>query len=134
MINEASIAKMKKGVVILNTSRGALIDSEALLEGIKQRHVGAACLDVYEEESNVFFHDYSNHIVNDDTLARLISMPNVIVTSHQAFLTNEALTNIADTTLSNIREFFIKDTCSNEVCYKCANLANCRQEHDKKCF
>ena len=103
MVNAETIAKMKKGVVLINTSRGALIDSEALLEGIKQRKIGAACLDVYEEESNVFFHDYSGHIVNDDTLARLISMPNVIVTSHQAFLTNEALKNIADTTLENIR-------------------------------
>ncbi|MCR5633618.1 MAG: 2-hydroxyacid dehydrogenase [Eubacterium sp.] len=134
MINADSIEKMKKGVAIINTSRGALIDSEALLEGIKARHIGAACLDVYEEESNVFFHDYSNHIVNDDTLARLISMPNVIVTSHQAFLTKEALSNIADTTLNNVREFFEKDTCTNEVCYKCSNLANCNQAHDKKCF
>ena len=106
MVNEDSISKMKKGVVLINTSRGALIDAEALVEGIKQRKVGAACLDVYEEESNVFFHDYSNHIVDDDTLARLISMPNVIVTSHQAFLTEEALTNIADTTLDNVKEFF----------------------------
>ncbi len=134
MINTDTIEKMKKGIVIINTSRGALIDSEALLEGIKARKVGAACLDVYEEESNVFFHDYSNHIVNDDTLARLISMPNVIVTSHQAFLTSEVLTNIADTTLNNVREFFEKDTCFNEVCYKCANLSNCKQENEKKCY
>ena len=134
MVNDDTIGKMKKGVVLINTSRGALIDSEALLEGIKQRKIGAACLDVYEEESNIFFHDYSNHIVNDDTLARLISMPNVIVTSHQAFLTNEALKNIADTTLANIREFFQKDTCTNEVCYKCSNLATCKQTHEKKCF
>ena len=134
MINSESMEKMKKGVVILNTSRGALIDSEALVEGIKARKIGAACLDVYEEESNVFFHDYSNHIVNDDTLARLISMPNVIVTSHQAFLTNEALTNIADTTLNNVKEFFERDTCSNEICYKCANLSSCNQAHEKKCF
>ena len=134
MINAESIEQMKKGVVIINTSRGALIDSEALVEGIKARHVGAACLDVYEEESNVFFHDYSNHIVNDDTLARLISMPNVIVTSHQAFLTNEALMNIADTTLNNVKEFFDKGPCTNEICYKCANLANCKQTHENKCF
>ena len=106
MVNADSISKMKKGVVLINTSRGALIDADALVDGIKARRIGAACLDVYEEESNVFFHDYSNHIVNDDTLARLISMPNVIVTSHQAFLTNEALANIADTSLENVREFF----------------------------
>ena len=134
MINADTIGRMKKGVVIINTSRGALIDSEALLEGIKQRQIGAACLDVYEEEANVFFHDYSGHIVNDDTLARLISMPNVIVTSHQAFLTKEALANIADTTLDNVRLFFANDTCPNEVCYKCANLATCKQTHEKKCF
>ena len=123
MINASTIAQMKKGVVIINTSRGALIDTEALVEGIKDRKIGAACLDVYEEESNIFFHDYSNHIVNDDVLARLISMPNVIVTSHQAFLTREALSNIADTTLANIREFFSSDRCSNEVCYKCGKIA-----------
>ncbi len=134
MINAESISKMKKGVVIINTSRGALIDSEALVEGIKDRKIGAACLDVYEEESNVFFHDYSGHIVDDDTLARLISMPNVIVTSHQAFLTNEALGNIADTTFDNIREFFQRDTCPNEICYKCGKIADCKQTHEKKCF
>ena len=134
MIDSSTIEKMKKGVVILNTSRGALIDTEALVEGIKSRKIGAACLDVYEEESNVFFHDYSNHIVNDDVLARLISMPNVIVTSHQAFLTAEALNNIADTTLSNIREFFETGRCANEVCYKCGKIADCRQLHDQKCF
>ena len=134
MVNLESIAKMKKGVVLINTSRGALIDTEALVEGIKQRKVGAACLDVYEEESNVFFHDYSNHIVDDDTLARLISMPNVIVTSHQAFLTEEALTNIADTTLENVEEFFTNEYSKNEVCYKCPDVANCKQAHNGKCF
>ncbi|MCR5520791.1 MAG: 2-hydroxyacid dehydrogenase [Lachnospiraceae bacterium] len=134
MINHETIGMMKKGVVIINTSRGALIDSDALIEGIKDRKVGAACLDVYEEESNVFFHDYSGHIVDDDTLARLISMPNVIVSSHQAFLTREALKNIADTTLSNIRGFFANGVCPNEVCYKCANVSSCDQKHTKKCF
>ena len=134
MVNADSIAKMKKGVVLVNTSRGALIDSEALLEGIKDRKVGAACLDVYEEESDVFFHDFSGHIIADDTLARLISMPNVIVTSHQAFLTQEALSNIADTTLSNIRQFEEEGRCDNEVCYKCEKLGGCPQEHKKSCF
>ena len=134
MVNKDSIAKMKKGVVLVNTSRGALIDSEALLEGIKDRKIGAACLDVYEEESDVFFHDFSGHIINDDTLARLISMPNVIVTSHQAFLTQEALSNIADTTLSNIRSFMSGGTCENELCYKCVKFGNCPQEHKKLCF
>ena len=134
MINQESIGRMKKGVVILNTSRGGLIDSEALLEGIKSRKIGAACLDVYEEESNIFFHDFSGHIVEDDTLARLISMPNVIVTSHQAFLTQEALKNIADTTFENIRCFLENGTCPNELCYKCGKLETCERTHAGKCF
>ena len=104
IINENSLALCKKGVVLLNTSRGALVDAEALLAGIKSRKVGAACLDVYEEEADFFFEDFSGHILEDDTLARLISMPNVIVSSHQAFLTEEALSNIAETTVNNIIE------------------------------
>ena len=91
-------------------------------------------LDVYEEESDVFFHDFSGHIVEDDTLARLISMPNVIVTSHQAFLTREALGNIADTTLNNIQQYFAEERCDNELCYKCVKFGTCPQEHKKKCF
>lgn len=133
LVNKDSIAKMKKGVVLLNTSRGALIDSEALLDGIKERKIGAACLDVYEEESDVFFHDYSGHIVADDVLARLISMPNVIVTSHQAFLTNEALENIADTTLKNVKDFFASGICENELCYKCEKFDKC-DKVKKGCF
>ena len=86
---------------------GALVDAEALLSGIKSRKIGAACLDVYEEESDLFFEDNSGHILEDDILARLISMPNVIVTSHQAFLTEEALENIAETTIKNIVDFSI---------------------------
>lgn len=119
IVNEDTIKKMKKGVTIINTSRGALINSIDLLNGIKDRKIGAACLDVYEEESDIFFHDFSQHIINDDTLARLISMPNVIVTSHQAFLTNEALNNIASTTLNNIAEFINIGKSNNEICYKC---------------
>ncbi len=134
MIDAKSIRKMKKGVVILNTSRGGLIDSDALLDGIKSRQIGAACLDVYEEESNIFFHDFSGHIVEDDTLARLISMPNVIVSSHQAFLTKEALENIADTTFSNILEFFRTGQSVNELCYKCGKLETCARDHRQKCF
>lgn len=115
MINENVIEKLKKGVVIINTSRGAIIDAEALLEGIKTRKIGAACLDVYEEESDLFFRDVSGHILEDDTLARLISMPNVILTSHQAFLTDEALEAIANTTVNNIVTFFEEGKCENEV-------------------
>ena len=106
LINKNTISKMKKGVYILNTSRGQLIDAEDLLEGIKEKKVGAACLDVYEDENDIFFKDYSGHILQDDVLARLISMPNVLITSHQAFLTEEALDNIAKTTVNNIKEFF----------------------------
>ena len=115
MINKETLEKTKKGVTIVNTSRGSLIDAEALLQSIKDRHVGAVCLDVYEEESNLFFNDNSGHILNDDILARLISMPNVIVTSHQAFLTQEALENIADTTSKNIYEFISQGVTNNEV-------------------
>ena len=117
IIDSSAIEKCKRGVVILNTSRGALVDAEALLAGIKSRKVGAACLDVYEEESDVFFEDNSGHIMEDDTLARLITMPNVIVTSHQAFLTEEALSNIAEVTISNVTEFFKNGECKNKVCY-----------------
>ena len=134
MIDENAIAKMKKGVVIINTSRGALIKAEALLEGIKSRKIGAACLDVYEEESDIFFEDYSGHIVDDDTLARLITMPNVLVTSHQAFLTNEALGNIAQTTIQNIEEFFEKGTSANELCYRCGRADTCKNHRINKCF
>ncbi len=105
LINKDSIELMKKGVVIINTSRGGLIDAEALLDGIKERKIGAACLDVYEEESDLFYSDRSGHILGDDVLARLLSMPNVIVTSHQAFLTHEALTNIAKTTVESLLAF-----------------------------
>lgn len=114
LINSAAIEKMKDGVVILNTSRGLLIDTQALIDAIKSKKVGAACLDVYEEESDLFFEDFSSHIVHDDTLARLIAMPNVIVTSHQAFLTKEALESIAETTVKNIESFFGGETV-NEV-------------------
>jgi len=131
MIDEAAIEKCKQGVVIINTSRGALVDAEALLGGIKSRKVGAACLDVYEEESDLFFEDNSGHIMEDDTLARLISMPNVIVTSHQAFLTKEALENIAETTAKNIAGFFETGQCPNELCYSKGGTEDCK---NGKCF
>ena len=115
IINENTINIMKKGVYIINTSRGALIDSEALLEGLKSQKVGGAGLDVYEEESDLFFEDYSDKIIQDDTLARLLSLPNVLITSHQAFLTDEALHNIAETTLKNIRDYFDGKPLENEV-------------------
>lgn len=106
LVNADSIAKMKPNVTIINTSRGGLIDTAALIQGLKEKRVGAACLDVYEEESDFFYEDFSGHIVRDDKLVRLIAMPNVIVTSHQAFLTEEALSNIAETTIDNLVRFF----------------------------
>ncbi len=131
LINSENLEKCKKGVVILNTSRGALVDAEALLAGIKSRKVGAACLDVYEEEADFFFEDLSGHIIGDDILARLISMPNVIVSSHQAFLTTEALENIAETTVNNILGFFENGECPNELCFRCGNTEDCK---NGKCF
>ena len=115
IINAKSIDKMKKGVFIVNTSRGALIDSEALLYGLLNEKLGGACLDVYEEESDLFYEDNSATIVKDDILSRLICLPNVIVTSHQGFLTGEALTNIASTTLENISEFFADGSLENQI-------------------
>ncbi|MBQ8185673.1 MAG: 2-hydroxyacid dehydrogenase [Clostridia bacterium] len=131
IIDTEALEKCRRGVVLLNTSRGALVDAEALLAGIKSRKVGAACLDVYEEESDLFFEDNSGHILDDDTLARLISMPNVIVTSHQAFLTEEALSNIAETTVENLIGFFENGQCPNEVCFRCGSAQDCK---DGKCF
>jgi D-lactate dehydrogenase len=105
MIDKAAIDRMKRGVMLINTGRGALIDAAALIDGLKRGHVGAAGLDVYEEESEYFFQDRSEEPITDDVLARLLTFPNVLVTSHQAFLTRDALQNIADTTVENIREF-----------------------------
>ncbi len=131
IINRDSLEKCKKGVVLVNTSRGALVDAEALLDAIKTKKVGAACLDVYEEEADVFFEDFSGHIIQDDVLARLISMPNVIVSSHQAFLTEEALNNIAETTVQNITEVFVGGRCANEMCYRSNGAEDCK---NCKCF
>jgi D-lactate dehydrogenase len=105
IVNEATIDKMKDGVMLINTSRGELVDTRALINALKSGKIGAAGLDVYEEEAGVFFRDLSNQVLTDDVLARLLSFNNVVVTSHQAFLTHEALSNIAETTLKNLREF-----------------------------
>ena len=115
IINETSIAQMKPGVTIINTSRGALIESEALLKALREEHVGAAGLDVYEEETELFYEDCSNTIIKDQVLSLLVSMPNVLITSHQAFLTKEALSNIAAVTIENIRSFFEDNRLENEV-------------------
>ena len=135
MINAAAIEKMKPGTVLVNTSRGGLVDTEALIDGLKSRKVGAACLDVYEEEGDLFYEDCSEEIVADDTLVRLISMPNVIVTSHQAFLTKEALNNIAATPVDNFMKFERGEPSPDtEVCYHCERKEACRKERNQKCF
>ena len=115
LINHDSIAKMKKGVMIINTGRGKLIHTNDLIEGLKEKKVGSAGLDVYEEEGDYFYEDRSDKMIDDDILARLLVMPNVIVTSHQAFFTKEALHNIAETTLGNIKEFAEGKELTNEV-------------------
>lgn len=115
LIDEKAIQAMKQGVMIVNTSRGALIDAKALIEGLKEGKIGAAGLDVYEEEGDYFYEDNSGEVMEDDELARLISMPNVLLTSHQAFLTREALENIAETTMENLRQFFAGEKLQNEV-------------------
>ena len=115
LINENTIKKMKKGAYIINTSRGKLVDTQALIAGLKNGQIGAAGLDVYEEETDLFFEDFSDEIIRDDTLSNLISMPNVIVTSHQAFLTKEALSSIAETTVKNLKDFFKTGKSENEI-------------------
>lgn len=115
IINDDSIAKMKDGVMIINTGRGKLIHTHALIKGLKSKKVGSAGLDVYEEEGDYFFEDRSNIVMDDDILARLLSFNNVIVTSHQAFFTKEALENIAETTLQNIQDFIDGKSLVNEV-------------------
>ncbi len=118
IINGYSLKMMKDKVYIINTSRGALIDTEALIDGIKSGKVGGAGLDVYEEESEFFYEDLSETILKDDVLSRLIMMPNVLITSHQAFLTHEALRRIAEITLGNLRSFFDGQSLENEIVTK----------------
>ncbi len=133
LINSESIAKMKKGVMIINTGRGHLINTKDLIEGLKDARIGCAGLDVYEEESEYFFEDYSTSYVEDDVLARLLTLNNVVVTSHQAFFTKEALANIAETTLKNIEQFYREDSLDNEICYKCNNSV-CQKKESGRCF
>ncbi|NOT45727.1 MAG: 2-hydroxyacid dehydrogenase [Acidobacteria bacterium] len=115
LIDAAAFARMKRGVILLNTGRGALVDSRALIDALKRGHVGAAGLDVYEEEENVFFRNLSDQVLQDDVLARLLTFHNVLITAHQGFLTHEALANIADTTLANVRAFERGEPLVNEV-------------------
>ena len=115
MINSVSIDKMKRGVMIINTGRGKLISSDALIQGLRSGQVSCAGLDVYEDEQKYFYEDLSDSIINDDKLSILLTMPNVIVSSHQAFFTKEAMNNIAMTTLQNIRDFVSGKPLTNEV-------------------
>jgi D-lactate dehydrogenase len=115
LINRAALALMKPGAIIVNTGRGGLIDTRALIDALKTRRIGGAALDVYEEEEGYFFEDLSGQVIQDDVLARLMTFPNVLITGHQAFLTHEALSSIAETTLENIRRFFENGELPNEI-------------------
>ncbi len=115
MVNEESISRMKPGVMIVNTGRGALIKAEAVIDGLKSGQVGSLALDVYEEEGDLFFEDRSDQVLQDDTFARLLTFPNVLITAHQAFLTDEALSAIASTTLENVTTVLAGDDSPNEV-------------------
>ncbi len=115
LINAHAVARMKQGVMLINTSRGELIDTTAVIEALKSGQVGYLGLDVYEEEADLFYQDLSTMIIQDDVFSRLLTFPNVLITGHQAFFTREALTNIAETTLSNISDIENGRPCANEV-------------------
>ena len=115
LINAPAIDGMKPGVMLINTGRGALVDTRAVIDGLKNGTIGALGIDVYEEESELFFEDLSNHVIHDDQFARLQTFPNVIITGHQAFFTEDALTQIAATTLQNVRDYEANGSCANEV-------------------
>jgi D-lactate dehydrogenase len=133
IINEESLAKMKDGVMIVNTGRGGLTDAKALIEALKSGKVGSAGLDVYEEENEYFFEDFSTQVMGDDILARLLSFSNVLITSHQGFFTREALGNIAQITLESIRDFLDGKSLENEICYRCGEKT-CRKKETGRCF
>jgi D-lactate dehydrogenase len=115
MIDGKALQKMKPGVQIINTSRGGVVDTTAVIQGLKKEKIGSLGLDVYEEEGDFFFRNLSDKVIQDDQLARLLTFPNVIITGHQAFFTHEALRAIVDTTLSNIQQVEKEGECDNEV-------------------
>lgn len=115
LIDRSSLEIMREGVFLINTSRGALIDTPAVVDALKSRKVGFLAIDVYEEEASLFFEDHSSDIINDDTFARLLTFPNVIVTGHQAFLTDHALRNIAETTIQSLTEHASGLPCTHAV-------------------
>ena len=115
IINEETIPMLKDGVFIVNTSRGALLDTAAVIEGLKSGKIGFLAMDVYEEEGDLFFQDLSEKVIRDDVFSRLLTLPNVLVTGHQAFLTDRALASIAETTLGNFAEFERTGQCQNAL-------------------
>jgi D-lactate dehydrogenase len=115
LINEQSLARMRQGVMLINTSRGALVDTQAVLDGLKSGKIGFLGLDVYEEEADLFFEDHSSHVIQDDLFMRLLTFPNVLITSHQAFFTRNALEEIARVTMANLADFERGSVSSNEV-------------------
>ena len=115
MINDYAIASMKPGVMVINTSRGPLIDTAAVIEGLKSGQIGSLGLDVYEEEADLFFEDLSDQVIQDDQFVRLQTFPNVLITGHQAFFTQEAVQNIAETTLQNFKDVAETGTSANLV-------------------
>ncbi len=127
---------MKPGAFLINTSRGGLVDSAALLDALNSGKLRGAGLDVYEEEGDMFFEDFSNVIIKDDVLSLLVTKPNVLLTSHQAFLTEEALQAIASVTLENLDAYFAGAELKNEICYQCdaGKLAQCRKKKSARCF
>ncbi len=116
IINEQAIGHMKDNVMLINTSRGGLVDTKAVVRALKHHKIGYFGLDVYEQEENIFFEDLSGSIIQDDIITRLMTFPNVLITSHQAFFTQEAMTSIAETTLQNVRDFEEEKELENEVC------------------
>lgn len=118
LINKKAISKMKKGVMIINTSRGPLIDSKAVIKGLKDQRIGYLGVDVYEEEQDLFFEDLSDKIIQDDVFVRLQTFPNVLITAHQAFFTKEAVFNISETTFENIDSYMNEGSCDNMVLSK----------------
>lgn len=115
IINKDAIESMKQGVMLINTSRGALMDTKAVLKALKKHKIAYLGLDVYEQEGSLFFEDHSSEIIQDDVIQRLITMPNVLVTGHQAYFTKEALIHISETTVSNIVDFVAGNTLVNQI-------------------
>ena len=134
IISREALDGMKPEAILINTSRGGLIDTAALIEALKAKKIASAGLDVYEEESEYFFEDHSSEIVADDDLARLLSFPNVVVTSHQGFFTREAMQAIAETTMENIRAYMEGKDLVNEICYQCQAQACPKKAGGRRCF